>query len=77
MNSVDRTLPAGTTFTEVVAQVREASQDSPVLQSLLDKTGHDYVTFIHNGRVVKPSEYDSIELKEGDEVRWMLPYAGG
>ena len=77
MNSVEKTLPAGTTFTEVVAQVREANRDSPVLKSLLDKTGRDYITFIHNSRVVKPLEYDSIELKEGDEIRWMLPYAGG
>ena len=22
-------------------------------------------------------EYESIELKEGDEIRWILPYAGG
>lgn len=77
INSVEKTFPAGTTFTDVVAQVREANQDNTVLKSLSSKTGRDYVTFIHNSRVVKPEEYDSIKLREGDEVRWMLPYAGG
>ncbi len=77
INSIEKILPAGTTFTDVVMQVREANQDNAVLKSLSEKDGRDYVTFIHNRQVVKPSEYDSIELKEGDEIRWMLPYAGG
>ncbi len=62
---------------DLVNQVREANKDNPVLKSLSEKTGEDYITIIHNRRVIKPSEYDSIELKEGDEVRWILPYAGG
>ncbi len=77
INSLEKSFPAGTKFTELVKQVRKANQDNPVLKSLAEKTGKDHITFTHNRRVVKPSEYDSIELKEGDEVRWMLPYAGG
>ena len=61
----------------VVDQIREANRDNPVLKSLIEKTGKDHITFTHNRRVVKPSEYDSIELQEGDEIRWVLPYAGG
>ncbi len=62
---------------ELVHRIREANKDHPALKSLIDKTGEDHLTFTHNRRVVKPSEYDSIELKEGDEVRWLFPYAGG
>jgi len=77
INSVEKDLPPGTKFIDLVRQVREANRDNPVLKSLAEKTGWDHITFTHNRRVVKPPEYDSIELKEGDEVRWMLPYAGG
>jgi hypothetical protein len=77
INSVEKNLPGGTKFIELVNQVREANRDNPVLKSLIEKTGEDHITFTHNRRVVKPSEYDSIEVKEGDEIRWMLPYAGG
>jgi hypothetical protein len=77
INSVEQNFPAGKKLIDLVNQVREANKDNPVLKSLIEKTGKDHITFTHNRRVVKPSEYDSIELKEGDEVRWMLPYAGG
>ncbi len=69
--------PAGTRLARVVENVREANRDDPVSKSLTERTGHDHLTFVHNGRVVKPGEYDSVELKEGDEIRWMHPYAGG
>jgi sulfur carrier protein ThiS len=77
INSVEKNFPPGTKFIELVNQVRESNRDNPVLKSLIEKTGKDHITFAYNRRVVKPSEYDSIELKEGDEIRWMLPYAGG
>ena len=77
INSKDREFPPGTKFIQIVTQVREAEKDNPVLKSLIEKTGKDHITFTYNRRVVNPSEYDSIELREGDEIRWMLPYAGG
>jgi hypothetical protein len=77
INSVEQNFPAGKKLIDLVNQVREANKDNPVLKSLIEKTGKDHITFTHNRRVVKPSEYGSIELQEGDEVRWMLPYAGG
>jgi hypothetical protein len=77
INSVERNFPPGTKFIELVNQIREANRDNPVLKSLIEKTGKDYITFVYNRRVVKPREYESIELKEGDEIRWILPYAGG
>jgi molybdopterin converting factor small subunit len=77
INSVEQNFPAGTKLIELVNRVREANKDNPALKSLIEKTGKDHITFTHNRRVVKSSEYDSIELKEGDEIRWIYPYAGG
>ena len=77
INSMEQDFPTGTKFIRVVNQVREANKDNPVLKSLSEKTGKDHITFVYNRHVVKPREYESIELKEGDEIRWILPYAGG
>ena len=77
INTKEQEFPPGTKFIQIVTQVREAEKDNPVLKSLIEKTGKDHITFTYNRRVVKPSEYGSIELKESDEIRWMLPYAGG
>lgn len=77
VNNQDREFPAGTKLAHIVNMIREANRDDPVTKSLVEKTGRDHLTFIHNRRVVKPEEYDSVELKEGDEIRWMHPYAGG
>jgi len=77
INSIEQNFPAGMKLIDLVNQVRKENKDNPVLKSLIEKTGKDHITFTHNRRVVKPSEYDSTELKDGDEVRWMLPYAGG
>ena len=77
INQKKHDFPPGTKFTQVVQKIREANKDEPVTKSLLQKTGKDHLTFILNGRIVKPEEYDSIDLEEGDEIRWIHPYAGG
>ena len=77
ITSKEREFPPGTKFIQVVNIIREANKDDPVTRSLIEKTGGDHITFILNGRIVRPPEYDSIELKEGDDVRWIHPYAGG
>jgi sulfur carrier protein ThiS len=69
--------PPGTTFAQVVCKIRESQKDDPVTQSLIAETGRDHITFILNGRIVRPQQIDSLELKEDDEIRWMHPYAGG
>jgi sulfur carrier protein ThiS len=77
VNTKDQEFPPGTKLIDLANQVREAHKDNPVLKSLIEKTGKDHITFVYRRRVVKPREYESIELKEGDEIRWILPYAGG
>ena len=77
VNTKDQEFPPGTKLIDLANQVREAHKDNPVIKSLIERTGKDHITFVYNRRVVKPPQYESIDLKEGDEIRWMLPYAGG
>ncbi len=77
INLKDQEFPTGTKLARVVEMIQEANREDPVTRSLVEKTGKDHLTFIYNRRVVKPQEYDFILLKEGDEIRWMHPYAGG
>jgi sulfur carrier protein ThiS len=77
INTLERELPPGTRFSAVVDLVRESQKNDPVTKSLMAKTGQDHITFMLNGRLIKPAEFSAIELKEGDSIRWMHPYAGG
>jgi sulfur carrier protein ThiS len=77
INNREQEVPPGTKFMRVITLIRDSQKDDPVTQSLIAKTGHDQITFVLNGRIIKPREYASIEMKEGDDIRWMHPYAGG
>jgi sulfur carrier protein ThiS len=77
INTIEHEFPPGTKLARVAKMIRDANQDDPVTKSLVEKTGRDHITFVHNGRIVKLNNYDTIELKEGDEIRWIYPYAGG
>ncbi len=77
INTLERELPPGAKFSEVVDLIRDSHKDDPVTKSLLAKTGQDHIIFTLNGRLIKPAEFSAIELKEGDSIRWMHPYAGG
>jgi sulfur carrier protein ThiS len=67
----------GTRFIEVVKLIREAKKDEPMIRTIVKKTGKDNIVFVLNGRVVKSHEYESFEIKEGDDIRWVHPYFGG
>ncbi len=77
VNYQEREFPPGTTLAQVASQIRESQKDDPVTRSLVAQTGRDHITFVLNGRIVPSEQFDSIELKEGDDIRWMHPYAGG
>ncbi len=77
INSQEREFPPGTRLIEVVNLIRQTHKDDPVTKSLLEKTGRDHITYILNRQIVKPDDYDKFDLKDGDEIRWMFPYAGG
>ncbi|UCF95140.1 MAG: MoaD/ThiS family protein [Desulfobacterales bacterium] len=67
----------GTRFTEVVKAVRNMKKDDPLVQAIRRKSGREHILFVLNGRVVKPQQYDTLEIKPGDDIRYVLPFAGG
>lgn len=77
INYEERDLAPGTRFTEVVKIVRKAKKNEPMIKSLVERTGADHIIFVLNGRIVRASEYESIALKEGDDIRWIHPFFGG
>jgi len=64
-------------FQRVVKIVRNLKKNDPMIQSLVKRTGSDQIIFVLNGRIVRDKEYDSIELKEGDDIRYIHPFFGG
>ena len=68
----------GTKFIEVVNLVREAKKDEPMIKTIREKTGRsNIILFVLNGRVVQPQEYEFLEIKDGDNIRLIHPFAGG
>ncbi len=77
INCKEREFKAGTKFIEVVRLIREAKKDEPMIKTIVEKTGKDHIIFVLNGRVVQPQEYETLEIQEGDDIRWVHPYFGG
>ncbi len=77
INSQNKDFKPGITLSQVFNIIKENKKDDPVIKFLKDKTGLDHITLMLNGRIVSPEEYDSVELKEGDEIYWVVPHAGG
>jgi len=77
INCKEREFREGAKFIEVVNLIREAKKDEPMIKTIIKKTGKDNIVFVLNGRVVKSHEYESLEIREGDDIRWVHPYFGG
>ena len=77
INCKEREFREGARFIEVVNLIREAKKDEPMIRTIIEKTGKDNIVFVLNGRVVKPREYESLEINEWDDIRWVHPYFGG
>ncbi len=77
INCKEQEFREGAKFIEVVNLIREAKKDEPMIKTIVEKTGKDNIIFVLNGRVVKSHEYESLEIKEGDDIRWVHPYFGG
>ena len=77
INDEDHEVKPGTRLTQIVNMVRKAKKGEPMIKSLVEKTGADHIIFVLNGRIVRAPEYDSVELKEGDDIRWIHPFFGG
>ena len=77
INCKDREFKEGTKFIEVVNIIREAKNDEPMIKTIIEKTGKDNIMFVLNGRIVHPHEFEVLEIREGDDIRWVHPYFGG
>jgi sulfur carrier protein ThiS len=77
INCRDHEFAEGTKFIEVVNRIRESKKDEPMIRTIREKTGKDHIVFILNGRVVRPEEFETLEIKESDDIRWVHPYFGG
>ncbi len=67
----------GAKFIEAVELIREAKKDEPMIKTIREKTGKENIVFVLNGRIVQAHEYESLDIKEGDDIRWVHPYFGG
>ena len=67
----------GAKFIEVVELIREAKKNEPMIKAIREKTGKDNIVFVVNGRIIQAQEYESLDIKEGDDIRWIHPYFGG
>jgi thiamine biosynthesis protein ThiS len=68
----------GTRFIAVVNLIRETKKDEPMIKAIREKTGRsNIILFVLNGRVVQPQEYKTLEIKDGDNIRLIHPFAGG
>ncbi|MBC8417543.1 MAG: MoaD/ThiS family protein [Desulfobacterales bacterium] len=77
INCKEQEFPEGTKLIEVVKVIREAKKEEPMIKTIRAKTGKDHIMFVLNGQVAPPNEYESIEIHEGDHIRWVHPYFGG
>lgn len=77
INCKEYTFEEGAKFIEVVELIREAKKDEPMINAIREKTGKDNIVFVLNGRIVKAHEYESLDIKEGDDIMWVHPYFGG
>jgi sulfur carrier protein ThiS len=77
INCRDQEFAEGTKFIEVVNRIRESKKDEPMIRTIREKTGKDYIVFILNGRIVRPEDFETLEIKQGDDIRWVHPYFGG
>lgn len=64
-------------FSEIVEFVFEMKKDDPMIRKMREKAGIKHILFVLNGRVVQPDQYDSLQIQEGDDIRYVLPFSGG
>ena len=78
INRKERRFDEGAKFIEVVKLIREEKKNEPMVKTIREKSGkQDIILFVLNGQVVHPHEYEVLDIKEGDDIRLVHPYAGG
>ena len=77
INNREQEISDQASLIEVVRLVRSTTADDPMLKAIRERTGDDHISYLINGKVVTPPEYETTPIKEGDEVRWIHPAFGG
>ena len=68
----------GARIIEVANLIHEAKKDEPMIKTIREKSGKVHILlFALNGRAFHPDAYEPCKLKDGDDIRWFHPYAGG
>ena len=77
INNREQELSDQASLIEVVRLVRSTTADDPMLKAIRERAGDDHISYLVNGKVVTPQEYETTPMKEGDDVRWIHPAFGG
>lgn len=67
----------GTRLITLVNQLEARVKNDPMIASLIQKTGRSNMLYILNGAVVKAEDHATIEMQEGDDLRYVHPFFGG
>lgn len=77
INGVAKEVDSGTRLIDLVKNFEKLVENDPMIVELRKKTGSSHLLFILNGTVIQAAQYDTIEIKEDDDVRMVHPYFGG
>jgi sulfur carrier protein ThiS len=77
VNAKPQEIEPGTRLIALVDQLEERVKNDPMIISLIQKTGKSNLLYILNGTVVKAEDYFTIEIREGDDLRYVHPFFGG
>lgn len=77
INGKPEEVAPGTRLRALVDRLEERVRNDPMIVALIEKTGKSQMLYILNGRVVRAEEIDRIELREGDDLRYVHPFFGG
>jgi len=61
----------------VVEEFEQSVRNDPMIISLKQTTGRSHLLFILDAKVVTTENYETIELRDGDDLRMVHPYFGG
>ena len=77
VNAKPQEIEPDTRLITLINQLEERVKNDPMIISLIQTTGKSNLLYILNGTVVKAEDYFTIELREGDDLRYVHPFFGG
>jgi len=77
VNAKPQEIEPGSRLITLVNQLEERLKNDPMIINLVQKTGKSNLLYILNGTVVKAEDYFTIEMREGDDLRYVHPFFGG